>query len=524
MSIKYWLPLVVFLCLQTPALAGRYGSAPFDPSPEDDEHFVVDEAPGELDTGCTYRDGSPLTFKVKINRYVGPTNDNGTLKNIDQLIKQGVISEYAELKMPNYDVDSSASINPETDLAYFNGTPIGKLTGVNNAWETNSFKIPTKLIKFPARRGSNGANGSEVSAPEPAENEIRIDIDTTYGGWCAAIDWAQIQFKAMAPLLLIHGTGANPEAAWEVLPGVTNYLTGLGIPFEHNIQLGPNDSIFAQRDRNGNIVGQGNAEALVEHIRNNATSFGVQKVHLVGHSKGGLDSRGYLSRYLPPNVDRVLSLHTLSTPHQGSVLANLSVAQRENAALATFVTDNQDVRNFLDADFFLTGITAITGFGPQRPALDNLRVEAMAAFNRTNTFPSRVKLYTYSADADLDDGCMNLNQQCEITAAEARPLIPNNAPDWAASFIATMQYRILRDVSTVEINQRKILGYTYRVDLTANCTSTPQRNDLLVTNTSAKHPSQRRHFGPSDRNHRNMKDPATLDQVLETIRTDFPVK
>ncbi|MGL5922472.1 hypothetical protein, partial [Chroococcidiopsis sp.] len=98
------------------------------------------------------------------------------------------------------------------------------------------------------------------------------------------------------------------------------------------------------------------------------------------------------------------------------------------------------------------------------------------------------------------------------------------APDFAASFIASMQYRILRDVSTVEINQRKILDNTYRIDVTANRTSTPQRNDLLVTNTSAKHPSQRRHFGPSDRNHRNMKDPATLDQVLETIRTDFPVK
>ncbi|MGL5922451.1 esterase/lipase family protein, partial [Chroococcidiopsis sp.] len=471
MSIKYWLPLVAFLCLQTPALAERYGSAPFDPSPEDDEHFMVDKAPGNLDTGCTYRDGSPLRFKVKINRYVGPTEDNGTLKNIGQLIERGVISEYAELKMPNYDVDSSARINPETDLVYFNGTPIGKLTGVNNAWETNSFKIPTRLIKFPARRGSNGADNSEVSAPDPAENEIRIDIDTTEGGWCAAIDWAQIQFKAMAPLLLIHGTGANPKAAWEELPGVTNYLTGLGIPFEHKIQLGPNARIFEGKNRQGEIE-NGNAEALVQHIRNNAASFGVQKVHLVAHSKGGLDSRGYLSRYLPPDVDRVLSLHTLSTPHQGSILANLSVAQREKAVLATFVTDNEDVRNFLDGDLLFTGITAITGFGPQRPALDDLRVEAMTAFNRSNTFPSRVKLYTYSADADLDDGCMNLNQQCQITAAEARPAVPNFAPDFAASFIASMQYRILRDVSTVEINQRKILDNTYRIDVTANRTST----------------------------------------------------
>lgn len=132
MSIKYWFALVALICLQAPALAAeRYGTAPIDPSAEDDEHFVVDKA-DKLDTGCTSRSGSPLIFKVKVNRYVGPTNTDGTLLNLQTLIDNGVVSKYAELVMPAFDVDSSADIDPEIDKVFFNGKSIGQLTGRNN--------------------------------------------------------------------------------------------------------------------------------------------------------------------------------------------------------------------------------------------------------------------------------------------------------------------------------------------------------------------------------------------------------
>lgn len=50
MSIKHWLPLVALLYLPTPALAAHSGLASTDPQAADDENFVVDQAPGGLDT------------------------------------------------------------------------------------------------------------------------------------------------------------------------------------------------------------------------------------------------------------------------------------------------------------------------------------------------------------------------------------------------------------------------------------------------------------------------------------------
>lgn len=67
MPIKHWLPIVALLLVPAPALAERYGSAPTGLSPRDDENFVVDQASGGLDTGCTFRGSGPLKFKVGIN-------------------------------------------------------------------------------------------------------------------------------------------------------------------------------------------------------------------------------------------------------------------------------------------------------------------------------------------------------------------------------------------------------------------------------------------------------------------------
>jgi triacylglycerol lipase len=49
-----------------------------------------------------------------------------------------------------------------------------------------------------------------------------------------------------------------------------------------------------------------------------------KKVHIIAHSMGGLDSRYILSPANPDNIaDRVCSLTTIGTPHQGSPLADL---------------------------------------------------------------------------------------------------------------------------------------------------------------------------------------------------------
>ena len=503
MSVKHWLTFVALLCLQTPALAAHSGSAPIEPQEPDDEHFVVDTDTG-LDTGCTYRDGGPLRFKVRIDRYVGEVNADGTLKNHDKLIQNKVISPTAQLLMPAYDIDFEQG---EIDKVYFNGHELSKpLTGTDGTWNMNRFEVPIEWVKFSA------VQGADRNKPTPAENEIRIDIDENNEGWCAAIDWAELQFKAMAPLVLIHGIGANPRDAWEIEPGVTEYLTSLGVPFEHRIPIQPNGTILRRITPEGEVI-PGNADFLELAIRTVAQHFGVQKVHLVGHSKGGLDSRGYLANNYNPDEVKVLSLHTITTPHQGSALADISYEARTNFLRPVAQAGDDDMETFLRSDFLLE----ISGRGPQLPGLRDLQTEAMRDFNRGNAIPNGVKFYTYGADADLDnDG--------DITVAEANPLIPNRFPINAARQ-GTVLYHILRDVSTITLDEDRIpsIGIVFRREIERVPTTSPQINDLAVTETSSQHPSQLQHFGPLDRNHRNVKDPETMDSILNTIRNDFPV-
>jgi pimeloyl-ACP methyl ester carboxylesterase len=418
------------------------------------------------------------------------------------------------ISLPAYDIDVA---DGEIDEVYFNGHKLDKpLQGTDGTWYENQFSVPIEWVKFPSERGTVGSGGN-MRKPAAADNLIWIDIDTRAEGWCTAIDWAQVHFKAMAPLLLIHGTGANPQAAWEEEPGITDYLTSLGIPFEHKIQLVPSGRI------------ETNAVKLKEQIANIAKSFGVQNVHLVGHSKGGLDSRRYLSTYYNPEAVRVLSLQTLSTPHQGTVFADISYIRRQLDLLGVQAQDGDDeMLTYLDGDDFVASVGWLFQQGSQRPDIDDLRTEAMRAFNSSNSFRSDIKFYTYGADADLPphgDG--------NISVGEAIPLIPNISGFIDAGVAGTAQYHILRDVSIVKL--RKItgsLGIVIKKEFERVPTTAPQLNDLVVTDNSSKHPSQLQHFGPDpsdpsklwlQRNHRNFKNPETMNRVLEQIRRDFPV-
>lgn len=460
---------------------------------------------------------------MPIDRYVGETTGDGILVNPGLLIKQGVISQTVELIMPAYDIDFAQG---EVDEVYFNGHKLDKpLQGADGEWHENQFLVPIEWVKFPARPGENGEK------PVAAGNEITIGIDINAQGWCTAIDWAQVHFKAMAPLLLIHGIGANPQDAWEVEPGVTDYLTSLGIPFEYRIPIGRNDRILPTRNQAGEIIEPGNAEALEREIRTVAQRFGVQKVHLVGHSKGGLDSRGYLSQFYHPEEVKVLSLHTITSPHHGSVLADLTVEARTRFPRPVAQDGDAEMQAFIDTDFWLERLGGVARRGPQLPGLRDLQTSVMRDFNRENPFSSDVKLYTYGADADLD-------QDDDISIVEAHPLIPHSPPFIDAAEQGTRAYHLLRDVSTVNLIERRL---STNIPLTniplptlvfenelQRVPTTPQLNDLLVTDNSSQHPNQRQHFGPSPenpwlwRNHRNVKHPGVMDRVLEKIRTDFP--
>ncbi len=69
-------------------------SSPFEPPKEDDKTFVTDSAP-TLDTSCRFNSSGPIIFDIKVTRFVGPVNADGTLQNVDELISNNVISSTA---------------------------------------------------------------------------------------------------------------------------------------------------------------------------------------------------------------------------------------------------------------------------------------------------------------------------------------------------------------------------------------------------------------------------------------------
>ncbi|MCO5204717.1 MAG: hypothetical protein M9928_06785 [Anaerolineae bacterium] len=276
-------------------------SSPFTPPDASDSLFVVDYG-GGLDTGCTFADGSPLEIELNVTRYVGEVDGDGYLVNPNQLINDGILAPTITVMMPAYDIDyvsPDPDIPPERDLVQFNTSSLGFLTGSNNVWKLNTFQIPIDEIKFPEAAPRN-------ASITPRTNLITVDIDILGGGWCTAIDWVAIKPAssdglAWRPVLFAHGIFSN-GSIWSNIWRPN--LDALNIK-NHAIDMGACDSI------------QNNSAEIGTEVAIMRDMYGVDKIHLVGHSKGGLDSRHYIS-----GNDDVERLTQLASPNGGSPLAD----------------------------------------------------------------------------------------------------------------------------------------------------------------------------------------------------------
>lgn len=111
--------------------------------------------------------------------------------------------------------------------------------------------------------------------------------------------------KLKYPLVLVHGIAAKDKNIfWGRIPAVLK-------------QCG-NDVFTGNTDSWGNV--ESNAFALKETVDNVLAMCGTDKVNVISHSKGGIDAR-YLISTLGYG-DRVSSLTTISSPHNGSELVD----------------------------------------------------------------------------------------------------------------------------------------------------------------------------------------------------------
>ncbi|HYI10485.1 MAG TPA: hypothetical protein VEK57_15600 [Thermoanaerobaculia bacterium] len=460
---------------------GHDGFSPFPPPPVDDTLFIVD-TDTDLDTGCAFRSDGPLVIRLQVTRYVGPVTADGTLVEDSRLklIAGGFLSRNAHLRLPAYDVDihgdpADPAVPPEVDRVMFNGREVGILTGDDEIWKLNEFVIPIEWVRFPSK-------GSDGTPPVPADNIITIDIDTEGGGeenWCTAVDWVELDFGAIAPIFLVHGIFSSGKDAW---PNFAAVFADAGIPFSDEIDLSPIGSI------------EGNAASLAGRLRSQAAKFGAKRCHIIAHSKGGLDTRAYLNGEYDADELRVLSLYTLSTPHHGTVLADIGVALQTGLAIAS------GTRRLIPQLF---------------PFISDLSTLSTAIFNfRYGSVPGGIRVYCYGADADANgDGSLNAGEAAQLPSVLSSPAV------------ATALYNIVGNESPVKVTfgtqTVRLWGdFSFRI-IDIDIVRDFRKNDVLVSTVSAEAPFGA-YAGTRLANHVAVKDSGLARTVLNQILADYP--
>lgn len=114
--------------------------------------------------------------------------------------------------------------------------------------------------------------------------------------------------KPNYPILLVHGMGFRDNKYIGYWGRIPKALTGLGCRV-----------YFGNQDSNADI--ETNGLHLAQRIREILDETGAEKVHIIAHSKGGLDSRYAISSL--GMGSKVASLTTVATPHHGSKTVDL---------------------------------------------------------------------------------------------------------------------------------------------------------------------------------------------------------
>ncbi len=491
----------------TAAPAPGFTSSPITPRTPTDSRFINNEGQG-LDTGCTYRSGGPLVITVPVERVTSMVAIGGKLVDPAGAVRNGVVSQYATLRLPAYDIDMAGS-PPEVDRVFFNGVEIGQLTGADGQWKLNEFRIPIELVRF----GRERIGG----LPDPGLNKIEIRIDQAspsgQQNWCTAVDWVELSFKAMAPVIMIHGNNSNSEF-FRTFNFVEPFIAK-ALPYDASINLPTTDI-------------ETNGRNLLRQVNAKARQHGARSVHLVAHSKGGLNSRHFLT-LLPRNCDKdswqagncvgVLSLTTLSTPHEGSAGADYQLdARRSGLAFAPNRTR-----------FAMARALSIN------PGTADLRVSRVQAFNQRNagnlpgsfTVDGETRPMIYnaiSADANIDDSV-----DPRSTPNHYIPTIQRNEAEGVLVFglgvgLAERAYRMLGEVLYTTVEPVTLGGVTVGSRLIEHRPDdfVFMINDFAVTDRSGRVIPMGfgfRSVGVDRSNHATIARPLVANSVISIIQS-----
>ena len=461
---------------------------------EPSSRFVVnDRDSGSIDVYMFRSDGF-IVIDVPIRRYVGDVDANGYLVNSDELVARGVVGRTAKITLPAYDVDARTfpvldcdgddiddQLLNEVDKIFLNDEELGTLKGNNNIWLSNSFEVPISKIKFPGVAGGT------------AMNRFRVEIDTANKDvvlssgavgclvWAVAIDWIGIKFEASSPVVMVHGIRSSGAAFGNFKAG----LDAAKIKANDN-SINLTDPAAPDPVPAGCPAGEyndsfpGHVAQLRDRIPAIAERFGSETLHFVTHSKGGLDTRGFLSSIVSGKIPvrvgtmsgqpvmqdlEARSLVTLDTPHRGSVLAKYGVEARQ---LTWLQATGAGINVFAAKQFE----------GAYYCDLTPARASAHIA---STVLPSGIQTASVAANADCNGDSQLTNAATCASSGRAE------TADFTLGSVGIpdMLYQLTGSVAdvTITVTPRRFLPDLVRVTETPNATFQP--NDAIVTTASA---------------------------------------
>jgi hypothetical protein len=241
---------------------------------------------------------TPILVDVPVTRVIGdnlPAMENAGMLNPTATVK---ISAINKLMIPGCVCPSPVNV------VTLNGHEIGNLIAGDGNWTVNTYHVPVEWLNFPQNDNPN-------VAPTASLNHLQIDLDTFNRAnrgtqfWNTKVDWAQASVTAIRPILLVHGI-ISSAATW--YPLWYNQLSSAHVPF---FAINLPSMGFRDLETNSAFIG-----ATVTTLKK---QWGVDKINIVAHSKGGLDSRDYIEA----NKHQVDRLVQIASPNAGSPVADI---------------------------------------------------------------------------------------------------------------------------------------------------------------------------------------------------------
>ncbi len=483
-SLLAWLLSGAGPLLAASSFPPHQGSSPwsFTVIAEPSDTFVVNDTDSSTIDRFLFRSEGPIVIDVPVRRYIAPVNGNGFLHNVEDLIARGVVGRNVSIRLPAFDVDENTfpvvdcdgddipdQLRNEVDEIYLNDEKLGVLKGNNEIWLSQSFTVPISKIKFPAAPGGVAINRLRVEI-----DVANRDVPLSSGAvgcevWAVAIDWIGAKYQATSPVVLVHGIRSSGAVWGNFRTGLTSNRVESDASITLNDPAAPDPLPAGCPNIAYNNTIQNNVAQLRSLVPPIAEKYGADSLHFAVHSKGGLDTRGFLSglasRPVQVTVGTMggqpvkrdlegLSLVTLNTPHAGSVLARYGVEARQLTAL-------QAVRAGLN-------VAAAKSF--EGAYYCDLTPARASAFIGANPLPSGAVGASVATDADQ-------NGNAQIESAEAGGFT-------GGAVIANRLYQLIGSVADVTIT---VTPGTFMDSITV--TETPNatflRNDVIVTQQSA---------------------------------------